>query len=106
VPKKITIKLKNKEADDLIKLLETQKIEFSTCEEGRRFLPSPWKEIVVMLTPVLLNILYDFWKTRKGKGTIIVKIDGASMELDADNIKKLELIVKKEEETKFQTTSK
>ena len=103
---KIAINLGAREASGLIKMLENQNIEFSTSEDGGGFLPSPWKEIIVVLSPVLLNILYDFLKTRKSKSKIVIKTDDTSMELNADSIQKLELRLKKKHKRKTIQNSK
>jgi hypothetical protein len=95
---KLTIKIRTREAGSLIKLLKDKNIDFSTREQEYKFLPSPWKEIIVTLTPALLTILYDFWKSRKSKSEIIIRTNDTSMKLNADGIKELELRLRKKKE--------
>jgi len=95
---KLTIKLGSEDAQDLIKSLKENNIEFSTKgKAATRFLPSPWMEITIALTSAVLPILYDFWKSRKNKSKAIIYINNESMQLNAENIKKLELRLKKRE---------
>lgn len=95
---KLKIKLSSEDAQDLIKSLKENNIEFSTKgKAATRFLPSPWLEITIALTSAVLPILYDFLKSRKNKSKAVIYINNESMQLNAENIKKLELRLKKNE---------
>lgn len=92
---RVTIRLKSAEAEALEKIFQKHSIEYSTIEEEDRFLPSPWKELVVSLAPILIKILYDYIRNRKSKTQIMIKTDDISFDLEAKNIKKLELLLDK-----------
>ena len=98
--KKITIQLRRDEADALEKIFKKYSLDYSTDEREGRFIPSPWKEIIVSLAPILIKILYDFIKSKKSKTKVIIKTDDSSFELEAENIKRLELLLDKDQKKK------
>ena len=93
--KKIMIQLRPDETTTLEEILQKHGLEYSIGEGRNRFLPSPWREIIISLTPILIEILRDFLKNRKSKTKVIVKVDGTSFELEAENIHKLEILLEK-----------
>ena len=92
---KITIRLTRQDSAILEEMLKEKNLEFTITEKTGEFLPSKLKEIVIALTQPLVQILYDYLKSKRGRSEIIVKTEDMTLKLDATNIKKLELLLDK-----------
>jgi hypothetical protein len=92
---KTSLRLKPSEAISLEKKLQKHGLQYSYTKKKDRFLPSPWVEILIPTTPILIKILYDLIKERKRKTQILVKMDDVYVELNAENVRELDFQLKK-----------
>lgn len=94
----IIISGRTEEIKNLEREFNGQGLKFNVKTEKDQFLPSPYKEIAIALTPMLIKILYDYLMRAK-KTDIKIQVDDLEMELKTNAVKKLELKLKSEEAT-------
>jgi len=96
--KNIVISGRAEEINNLQHEFKEQGLEFDLKEKKELFLPSPYKEIIIALTPILVNILYKYLK-KTPETEINIKVDNIEMELTTETIKKLNLKLESKEST-------
>jgi hypothetical protein len=93
---RIVITSSQEEGAELVEIFKRKEIQVDVkTEEGDKFLPSPWMELAIAATPAVIKVLYDFVKNRKKKSKILVQTEDATLELTANGLEELKLILDK-----------
>lgn len=88
----VTIEIPQSEVGEFEKLLKEKNLHYQSGKE-KGFLPKPVKEIIIVLTQVLISVLQEHLRRRKGRSEIIIRTPDASMRLNATNVEHLVLLI-------------